>query len=81
MPTAFDQALRDCTARLRQAAGVLLWTPECHPVLLRAGQSLDTGGLTGPAITYWQSIIDIGRPSWGHPRAHDPGLRPARRGV
>src|SRR5262249_31097633 len=40
VPTASGQALRDCTARLRQIAGVLLWTPECHPVLLRAGQRL-----------------------------------------
>jgi tetratricopeptide (TPR) repeat protein len=70
MPPAFDQALRDCTARLRQVAGVLLWTPECHPVLLRAGQSLDSAGLAGPAIVYWQAMIDIGRPTLGAAHMH-----------
>jgi tetratricopeptide (TPR) repeat protein len=67
---AVDQALRDCTARLRQIAGVLLWTPECHPVLLRAGRSLDEAGLAGPAIAYWQSMVDIGRPALGASHAH-----------
>ena len=70
VPAASGQALRDCTARLRQIAGVLLWTPECHPVLLRAGQCLDNAGLAGPAIAYWQSIIDIGRPTLGATHAH-----------
>jgi tetratricopeptide (TPR) repeat protein len=70
VPTAFDQALRDCTARLRQAAGSLLWTPQCHPVLIRAGQSLDTSDLIGPAITYWQAMTDIGRPALGAAHAH-----------
>jgi len=70
VPPASGQALRDCTARLRQIAGVLLWTPECHPVLLRAGQCLDNAGLAGPAIAYWQSMIDIGRPTLGATHAH-----------
>jgi tetratricopeptide (TPR) repeat protein len=70
VPPAFDQALRDCTARLRQVAGVLLWTPECHPVLLRAGRSLDEAGLADPAIAYWQAMIDIGRPTLGTAHAH-----------
>ena len=70
VPAASGQALRDCTARLRQIAGVLLWTPECHPVLLRAGQCLDNAGLAGPAIAYWQSMIDIGRPTLGAAHAH-----------
>src|SRR5215831_1321313 len=70
VPAASGQALRDCTARLRQIAGVLLWNPECHPVLLRAGQCLDDAGLAGPAIAYWQSMIDIGRPTLGAAHAH-----------
>src|SRR5215468_7468291 len=65
VPPASGQALRDCTARLRQIAGVLLWNPECHPVLLRAGQCLDNAGLAGPAIAYWRSMVDIGRPTLG----------------
>ena len=70
VPAASGQALRDCTARLHQIAGVLLWNPECHPVLVRAGQCLDSAGLAGPAIAYWQSMIDIGRPTLGATHAH-----------
>ena len=70
VPATFDQALRDCTARLRQIAGTLLWTPQCHPLLLRAGQSLDDAGLAGPAMAYWQEMIDIGRPALGAGHAH-----------
>jgi tetratricopeptide (TPR) repeat protein len=70
VPPMFDQALRDCTAKLRQVAGVLLWTPECHPVLLRAGRSLDSARLAGPAIAYWQSMVDIGRPALGAAHPH-----------
>ena len=51
------QALRDCAASLHRAAAELLWVPEAHPVLLRAGQSLDSARLTGPAIAYWQAMI------------------------
>ncbi len=50
------QALRDCTASLHQAAGELLWTPEAHPVLLRAGQSLDQTGRPSLAISYWRAM-------------------------
>jgi tetratricopeptide (TPR) repeat protein len=52
------QALRGCAASLHQAAGELLWDPEGHAVLLRAGRSLDDAGLTGPAISYWQMMAD-----------------------
>jgi tetratricopeptide (TPR) repeat protein len=70
LPATFSQALRDCTARLQQVAGVLLWTPECHPVLLRAGRSLDSAGLSGPAIAYWRAMVDIGRPTLGAAHVH-----------
>jgi tetratricopeptide (TPR) repeat protein len=52
------QALRGCTASLHQAAAELLWEPEGHPVLLRAGQSLDNARITGPAVSYWQMMAD-----------------------
>jgi tetratricopeptide (TPR) repeat protein len=51
------QALRECAASLDRAAPGLLWVPEAHPVLLRAGQSLDRAGLTGLAIPYWRAVI------------------------
>ncbi|MBV9856928.1 MAG: tetratricopeptide repeat protein [Streptosporangiaceae bacterium] len=51
-----DQALRDCAASLRDFAGDVLWKPEAHPVLLRAGRSLEDALLADSAITYWQGI-------------------------
>lgn len=58
MTPALAQALRDGAARLRELAGSLLWTPQCHPVLLQAGRSLDDSGLAGPAVGYWQAMAD-----------------------
>jgi len=52
------QALRGCAGRLHQAAAELLWEPEGHQVLFRAGQSLDAARLMGPAISYWQMMAD-----------------------
>ena len=52
---ALDQALRDCAAALTQAAGPVLREPP-HPLLLRAGQSLDTARLGHAAIAYWQAM-------------------------
>jgi tetratricopeptide (TPR) repeat protein len=69
VPASFEQAMRDCTARLRETTGRLLWAPECYPLLVRAGQSLETGHLTGPAIAYWQSMLDTSKQLLGpaHP--------------
>jgi tetratricopeptide (TPR) repeat protein len=52
-----SQALRDSAAALRAFAGDLLWKPEVHPVLLRAGTSLtEAPALTDAAIGYWQAL-------------------------
>jgi tetratricopeptide (TPR) repeat protein len=51
-----DQALRDCATSLRDFADELLWKPEAHPVLFRAGQSLEGALLAQSAITYWQTM-------------------------
>jgi len=48
--------LRASAACLRRATGGLLWSDGCHPVLLRAGQSLDEALLTGPAVDYWTEL-------------------------
>jgi tetratricopeptide (TPR) repeat protein len=57
---AFQAAsLRSCAASLQQAAGDLLWAGGCHPLLLRAGKSLDAALMTGPAIAYWNEIVTI----------------------
>jgi tetratricopeptide (TPR) repeat protein len=65
VPASFEQAMRDCTAALREAAGPLLWTPEGHPLLVRAGRSLEAGQLTGLAISYWESMLDTSGQAYG----------------
>jgi tetratricopeptide (TPR) repeat protein len=55
-----SQALRDCTGALRAFAGDMLWKPDAHPVLLRAGASLaDRPPLADAAIGYWQAMTAI----------------------
>jgi tetratricopeptide (TPR) repeat protein len=49
--------LRSCAAALRQVAGDRLWAAGCHPVLLRAGDSLDRARLTGPAVDHWSDLV------------------------
>lgn len=49
-------SLRCCAASLQQAGGKLLLADGCHPLLLRAGQSLDMARLSGPAVVYWQAL-------------------------
>ncbi len=50
------QALRDCTASLWDFAGDLLWKPDAHPLLLRAGESLNEDLFADSAVGYWQAI-------------------------
>ncbi len=52
--------LRSCTAALQQAAGSRLWADGCHPVLQRAGDSLDHARLTGPAAEHWRDLATTG---------------------
>lgn len=50
-------SLRSSTASLRQASGDVLWSGgSVHPVLVRAGQSLDTARMTGPGVSYWREL-------------------------
>jgi tetratricopeptide (TPR) repeat protein len=52
-----SQALRDCAAALRDYGRELLWKPDAHPLLLRAGASLtETPALADSAIGYWQAF-------------------------
>jgi tetratricopeptide (TPR) repeat protein len=52
-----EQALRDCVSTLRAADSGVLWKPEAHPLLFRAGMSLEHGRLSEAAITYWKSMV------------------------
>ena len=68
-PAGLAWALRSCTVSLQQASGDRLWADGCHPLLLRAGRSLDRARLTGPAVAYWSELAAasdriLGR---GHP--------------
>ncbi len=75
MPAAFEQALRDCTAKLNERAGKLLWSPDCHPLLTRAGLSLDTGGLAGPATSYWHRMSETSQQLLGPDHASTVAFR------
>jgi tetratricopeptide (TPR) repeat protein len=52
-----EQALRDCTAALRANDGEVLWKTEAHPLLFRAGMSLESSRLSEAAIAYWQAMV------------------------
>jgi tetratricopeptide (TPR) repeat protein len=52
-----DQALRECTWALRANDGGTLWMPAAHPVLFRAGASLEHSRLTSSSIAYWKSML------------------------
>jgi tetratricopeptide (TPR) repeat protein len=48
--------MRVNTASLQASAPDVLWADGCHPVLLRAGRSLDDARLVGPAVEYWRDL-------------------------
>ena len=54
---SLGQALRDCAAALRGVDGGPLWQAQAHPLLFRAGLSLQDSGLAESAITYWQGML------------------------
>jgi tetratricopeptide (TPR) repeat protein len=50
-------SLLSCAAALQHTAGDRLWTAEsCHPLLRKAGHSIDAARLTGPAVRYWTQL-------------------------
>ena len=50
---------RSCAVSLQRTAGHLLWEGGCHPLLVRAGQSLDRAHLAGPAVAYWTELASV----------------------
>jgi tetratricopeptide (TPR) repeat protein len=52
--------LQSCAAALRQVTGELLWAGGCHPLLMRAGESLDRARLTEAAVTHWRDLATTG---------------------
>jgi tetratricopeptide (TPR) repeat protein len=59
LPTGLASAFRSCAASLQKAAGGLLWADGCHPLLLRAGQSLDHARMAGPAVAHWRELAAV----------------------
>ena len=49
-------SLRANAASLQGSAADVLWAEGCHPLLLRAGRSLDQARLVGPAVEYWRDL-------------------------
>ncbi len=68
-PPWLGAMLRSCTATLQQHAGNLLLAGGCHPLLMRAGQSLGRARLTGPAVAYWRELAAASEAALGpgHP--------------
>jgi len=49
--------LRSSAVSLRDVASDALWAEgSCHPLLVRAGRSMDDARLTGPAADYWREL-------------------------
>ena len=56
-PQAWTAAsLRANAASLQGSAADVLWVEGCHPLLMRAGRSLDQARLVGPAVEYWRDL-------------------------
>jgi tetratricopeptide (TPR) repeat protein len=52
-----DQVMRDGLSALLEVDGAMLWKPDAHPLLFRAGLSYQGSKLTEPAIAYWQAMV------------------------
>jgi len=63
--------LRANAASVQGSAADVLWADGCHPLLFRAGWSLDRARMVGSAVEYWQDLAarcDTKLPP-GHPDA------------
>jgi tetratricopeptide (TPR) repeat protein len=58
-PPWLAEALRSCVTSLRRTTGDALWVGACPLALFRAGRSLDSAGLTGPAVAYWRDLAAV----------------------
>jgi tetratricopeptide (TPR) repeat protein len=51
-----EQALRDCATSVRRCDELTLWNAGCHPLMVRAGQSLDSAPMAETAAAYWRDL-------------------------
>ena len=75
VPPDVAQALRDCAAKLQDVGRAALWVPQCHPVLVAAGQSLVSSGMPGQAVTYWRAMLSISERHFGAAHAQSAQFR------
>ena len=71
-PEPWNAAVLRANATILQSAATdILWADGCHPLLLRAGRSLDSARLAGPAVEYWRelSVHCDNKLAPGHPDA------------
>lgn len=54
---ALSAALRQNAATLTDLAAGALWTPHAHPILFRAGRSMEQAGLAQVASDYWREML------------------------
>jgi hypothetical protein len=52
-----EEGLRANAEALLDYSGDMLWQPDAHPVLFRAGHSLDGLGHVHAAVTYWTNVL------------------------
>ncbi|GIG63706.1 tetratricopeptide repeat protein [Phytomonospora endophytica] len=67
---ALTRSLRDNATGLRERAGEMLWTPDCHLLLLRLGDSLGTAGFASAATVHFGEMARLALRHLGpdHPR-------------
>jgi hypothetical protein len=53
---SLEQAYRDCAVSVLRWGGPELWEGGPHPLLARAGQSLDEARMTECAVRYWRQL-------------------------
>ncbi|HEY3955201.1 MAG TPA: tetratricopeptide repeat protein [Streptosporangiaceae bacterium] len=65
VPADVAQALRDCAVKLQDVGRAALWVPQCHPILIAAGQSLVSSGMAGQAVAYWRAMLRVSERHFG----------------
>ena len=73
------ERLRSCAVSVQNLAPDALWQGRWHPLVPRAGQSFESTGLAGPAVTYWRQAAAASGQMLppGHPDALAAGSRMA----
>lgn len=60
-----ERALRCCAIGLRRCDELALWNRGCHPLLVRAGQSLDDAQMAETAMRHWRGLAGLSAEHFG----------------